>query len=254
MTLQINLAGANAANPIGLSPAVTQNLRGIWRFGNTAALTQKNRWRGAAEVAALVGSPTINSTYAAMQSGSNYLQTNILETDAFTLYAVWRSGAAFAAAATRPALGGNHGQSAGQAYGSATFGVTWYVSGTTGLPQATVGAGTSFDNAGVPAQSTVSLSVANASLWRFMAFRQSADGSKVLKDLTAGTSIVGTGTYTRLKNTSNTIRGGSMVSTVASGALDMAFYAIHDAALTDAQDALVYAQEKYRLGLLGITI
>ncbi len=265
MVLALNVSvpdeSVYAAGALGLVLNVTRGLRGVWYPGVTAAKSIANRYSTGAGDASVVGSPTYASTYATLTSGTNYLQTPVAETGSFTAMLVVRSGAAFAAAGTRPVFLGNN----------ADGGIALYVSATSGSPQATLtlsaryttaaatdGAGGTpyIDATATPlTEAVTSIAVTDMSAWHLICVRVTAGTGRSINDLTRGVSGNTSLTSTRLLGKSiPNLRLGNGGRSDYLGTQDMAAAVLANVAWTDAEMNSVAAQIRSFMAGRGITI
>lgn len=233
MTTLITVDGVDAsANSIGFAPPVSSGLVGWFHLGGTAAESVRNRaYGGAAGVS--VGPPTFSAGYASSTGNTQRISTTLHDTAAITLLVVAKSNAAFNSITTRPTIIGTYASEAGGIAGAAIQ----VLSTPSVAPAATVAITASRDSAGLPIQTPASVAVANFSNWTFLAgVVQSgavADGRKIY-DKTNGTSGVATPATARLPNVASFITLMNMTSLVQ-GAVDVAWGAIYNRALTEAE-------------------
>jgi len=261
MTTRITIAGADfSANAVGFIPPVADGLAGWFYLGDTIAETQRDR-AGIAD-GVLVGSPTINAGYVSFNgySSGQRMQTSIVETANITLLTVARSSDAFSSGATKPMFVTNYGADPG--HSNLLIGASIYVDGGT-PPAALVRLGGGQDNNGtVQGQVNTVLTTADATIWNFYAGSLAATSSdtaatgnarKLYNSTTAQTGT--SSNYPRVPHTVNTFRVGAAYNANFSGFCDIAFAAIYNRVLSDAEVETIYQAVKTRLaGKHSITI
>lgn len=257
----ITIAGADfSANSVGFIAPVSSGLRGWFYLGGTVAETQQDR-AGIAN-ATLAGSPTLHDGYVSFggYGTGQWLQTAIAETSEITLLCVAKTSAALAADATRPMFVGNYGADAGN--GGVTIGAAIYISAGT-PPQGTVRlAGGQNNNGTKQGNISATFSTTDVTVWQFYAGRmEQTDAStsaannarKLFNKTTAQTGT--TNAYPRVPHSINLLRGGSGSSSQFGGSCDLAFMAVYNRVLTDAEVETIYQAVKTRLaGKHSITI
>lgn len=248
MTSIVIKGGADfSANAVGFRAPVSSGLVG-WLFiggrdGDTSAQKIARSTRNMAfndYTAVVVGSPTISTGYATL-TAANYIQTDIPETESFTLLAVMRNPDTLANAAHNPAIINTAGPNT-LAEGR---GIYFVMDSGTSAPPGRLRTYVSYGTAGSGTTTTGIVSPTDlASQFEFVyATADDAAGAYTLGSRTEG--VNGSGSFTagaRLLNAAgNPFRIGAAYSTsVAAGSVDLAFAAIYDRSLSPTEIGTVY--------------
>jgi len=203
----------------------------------------------------ILGSPTVNSTYSAFSAGTSYIDSGAADTAAVSVLVACKTPETGISAPIRPSYLGN--QSSGQASlddsARLSTGIQLYALSSTQMVWSTcriTGPGT-----GSTAVTTSNwiLSVPDVSSWAFYSAR-SDDTRQNLKDITRGlakTDAVLSG-RTRLRSPGNYRVGSAANSNEGVG--HIAFWAVFNRYITDAEETTIYTAAKTYLATKSITI
>lgn len=229
----------NAVTRVG---PVMNNMTGWFMLGLDATQTVKNLAPGGSD-ATIVGTPVIRQSYATL-GGSSYLQTNISETNAYTVLAVAR---------LRDGVTSPHGGTilACDTLDAASSGGATKLGALLAILQdsATVltGSVTNRGQYGVPSSQTIAqgvptLAITDTSQWRLVAATVSAT-TLLIEDLTAGTSasLPGSVNGFRMPNTSTPFRIGVDNGPNFNCAIDISEVVIYGRALATAEKASMHS-------------
>lgn len=253
MTTRITIAGADfSANAVGFIPPVADGLLGWFYLGGTIAETQRDR-AGIAD-GVLAGNPTISAGYVTFSgySSGQRMQTSIVETANITLLTVARSSDAFAAGATKPMFLSNYGADPGNS--NLLIGASLYVEGGTPPAMLVRMGGGQNNNGTIQGQVNTNITTADGTGWNFYAGSMAATSSNTaatgnarkLYNSTTDQSHT-TSNYPRVPHTVNTFRVGAAYNANFSGFCDVAFAAIYNRVLSDAEVETIYQAVKARL-------
>lgn len=247
MTTIFAIAGIDgAANSIGFAPPVSDGLVGWFHIGGTSAASIRNRAENGAD-AVVAGSPVFSTGYGTFDGPTNRLDTTILDTTAITYLAVAKSSQNFAVSTQRPMIVGAYGAIGAQFWGSCLI-----VTGTpSAAPAATIAVhGGRDDGASGSLIYSASLTVADFSAWTFLAGSTKAEaavGGRKIYDKTNGTSATATPATARVAHPSRTVQLGAASSGLIDGTADVAWAAIYNRELSEAEIDKIYAFVKRRL-------
>jgi hypothetical protein len=214
-------------------PVVPNGLVGLWLFGQTMEKSRRNHADNGVD-ALVVGEPVLTDRYMSFKGGSDYLITDVRETNSLTLIAVARTSEPLTTNAARPHLISN--------FLGSTGGASLSVTGTpSAAPQAYVSSSTYRDVNGVPTSGGSTVTVEAINTWRFLAGVHSPTMSSVY-DLSAGVEDVDARTGTRILKPNVPFRIGSSEGTQFLGACDIAFAMIYNRALAKIELEALRAQ------------
>jgi hypothetical protein len=246
MTTIITVTGVDAAdNSIGFAPPVSSGLVGWFHIGTDATSSIRNRASGGS-AASVAGSPTFSSGYGSFSSTANRIDTANADTAATTLLVVARSSDDFSVSTERPLLLGAY-----NAIGSDFYGSGIMVTGTpSSAPAATVVFRAGRDVASVSTMASASITVSDLSEWTFLAGgcpAAAAATGRVIYDKTNGTSNVASVATDRIVHPSRTHQIGAASSSLVQGGSDVAWAAIYNRLLSEAEIDKIYIFVKRRL-------
>jgi hypothetical protein len=228
--MRLTLPGVDGrANAIGFRPPVSAGLTGWWWLGNTKPATEKDH--AYIGDGTLAGAPTIEEGYVSFggYSTSQYLQTEVAETNEFSIMCVVRTEDALASGATLMSWWSSDPGYSGQVTGSLL-----YYSGSTGAPVGRIRGALSFVSGGTTSSDIdATLVVPDVGEWTFLAytFNDTSNVSTVY-DKTNGLTGTDTNTGTRAPHTTNRLRLGMGHNNNFTGSLDMAWAASYSTPLT----------------------
>lgn len=255
MGLQIIARDVSAPWYAKTIPPVSRGLQGWFEFNTDAARFGINKAIDK-DNALIVGSPIAYATHGRFKGLSNYIQTQIPETEQLTIVVVGKAANAVPAGASgtgdagTPFYAGNHrGISASPAYPSATpYGAALYHI----LPDA-LGGGSSKDNgSGAASNYTISLSGETPTNWAIRTLRVGATGTDSVVNSTRNAQADRLQATARILS-ANRMRVGSGTTGFAAE-VDIAMVAFYDVALTDSELALVAGRMRLKMAALGITV
>lgn len=232
-------------------PPVTRGLVGWWNFDTDVSRFPFNRAIDGVS-AAMVGTPLLGVGFGTFTSMSNYLQTEISETDEMTIISLCRSnsvipgGASSGGDATTPAFVTNYiGPVVTSGYTGNALGVGLFATS----PSVLSGFACRDNGSGVATLAGAGLNdtVAN---WGFRGVRITSSLTTTF-NRTVGTQNNSTVTNRRIRN-SQKLRIGS-TTTAFAGKADISAVAIFNVALTDEEIDKVVAMMRVRSARLGIS-
>lgn len=235
-------------------PPVPRGLEGWFTFDTDASRFSRNRAIGKAD-AKIVGTPVAFAGYGRFKGLTNFIQTEIGETDEQTLIVVGRAvspipeGSSTVGDANTPFYLGNYrGSSITPGVSGVSYGTSLYH-----VAPATLTGGASRNNGSNAATSSVrSLSGEVPTDWAIRVLRAKSGALLDVRNVTKGTSVAGTDSQARVL-TDAKFRIGS--GTQAFGAeVDISFAGIHSVFLTDAELAAQVTVIRTRMARLGITV
>lgn len=246
MGTRIIMPGADFENSaIGFLPFVSTGLLGWWFLNGSIGKARRNLLLGGAD-ASVVGNPTITENYMSFLSGSNYLLTDVRETENLTILCVARSTASFVDNPNRPHLVSNYLASNSGAYIA--------VGGSpSGAPSASISSATFRDISGTINSGGSTVNVADFTKWKFLAGVHTSAQS-AMYSLTDNFEDIDPKGGTRILKPNVPFRIGSSEGTQFRGSSDIAFVAIYNRALQKNELETLYAQVQAYLGPKGITI
>jgi len=232
--MRLTLPGVDGrANAIGFRPPVSAGLTGWWWLGNSKAATEKDH--AYIGNGTLAGAPTIEEGYVSFGgwSSGQHLQTEVAETNDFTLMCVVRTDDALTSGATLMSWWSSDAGQSGQVSGSLLY---W--SGSTGR----IRGARSFISGGTTSTDIdATLVIPDVGDWSFLAFTvNSAANLATVEDKTSGLSGSDTNSGTRAPHTVNRLRLGRGHNDNFPGTLDMAWAASYNTALTTQNKADTY--------------
>lgn len=230
-------------------PSVLPGLQGWWNIGIDSARSRKN-WAPDKPAATMLGSPVYYSGgYAQFSAQASFMQTDIIETNDYTVMVVARMPNAQAITTQRPALVGNYqGPAIADPLVTSQGVLLWKFDANERMRNQ------AFRRDGGGATNIGSSNNLNTDLDTFQCYLATVNGlvSKVV-NLTTGDQSSFTHSLPRYP-ASTKIRFGSAYSST-SGETDMAQAAWWSRALTDEEIATAYNQMKaYQLGRFGRAI
>lgn len=228
-------------------PPITAGLEGYFTFDTDASRFGFNRVTGKPG-ATIIGSPQAFATHGRFTSLSNFLQTDISETDSMTIICLGKAvDVPGSTIETSPCYASNFsGPSITPGFSGTTLGVSLYHGGPTLLH----GTGCRSNGSGGTVTGGSTLATDAPTVWGIRAVRvEAAVGSKVF-NLTSGLSASLAYTGTRLLNARKMRIGGAHVQFAAQA--DISAIAIFSVALTDGQIATFSDWMRIRSGRLGI--
>jgi hypothetical protein len=245
-----------SANNMGFAPAVARGMLGMWEFGmlnsgDTTAAARSLVSLYGLQPLGTVGAPVMSVGYASFISETNYFTSSMADQTTLSFWAVSRVvSASFPAnSQANPVIscyGIDTSSGSAQAFGSTLN----YTAGTGAFPDAGFRGSKGYNNGTTVAQNQGAIAdVPLCTNWKFLACAiNGAEGTPLLNkmwNMTDGTSITYTPGGTPQNNTQQTIRFGSAASTSNMlGSTDIAMCGVHNAGLTSAEIAKIYAQVK----------
>lgn len=229
-------------------PPITTGLEGYFTFDTDASRFGFNRVTGKTG-ATIIGSPQAFSTHGRFTSLSNFIQTDIAETDNMTIICLGKAvdvpGSTIEAS---PCYASNfNGPSITPGFSGTTTGVSLYHNGPTNLN----GTGCRSNGSGGTVTGGSTITTDTPTAWGIRAVRvEAAVGSKVF-NLTTGLSATLAYTNTRLLNSRKMRIGGAHTQFAAQA--DISAIALFSVALTDAQIATFAEWMRIRASRLGIS-
>lgn len=231
---------------IGIVPAAPEDIAGFFLFDGDVKKAARNLV-DIDSVSRVVGSPGDMGGYMHFKGMSDYIQTDVPETDAMSFMVVARTTENGAAPATQPMYVSNFGSPSAVA-GVATFGVSMFVSGASAIAQTR----TRFTDEGTTTSSGTTLSSnANAS-WACYCSRLRPSRVEI-RNLTSGQASGNPLDFPRVLSTGK-MRIGSSFKTEYMGASDIAAVLIWNEYISDAAYEAQYLQLQEIMAVSGITI
>jgi hypothetical protein len=190
--------------------------------------------------ASIIGAPAVNTGYASLVNQVNYIDTPVLDQEFFTYLAVVRVNSNAIIAHIVSTYAGGSGLDRGDGI--------FFTPGPARTLQSTV----TLNNSGtqMTVQSSAGANLAN--IWSFVVQRVSAT-QQTLNCLTTASVDADPITSPIAIIAGRKVRLGSSYQVAASGC-DMAFAAIYNRALDDAELSLIYTRVKATVALTGIVI
>ena len=230
-------------------PPITRGLEGWFTFETDANRFKRNRALGKGD-AVIVGTPAAFSGYGRFKGLSNYIQTDIAETDEQTLIVVGRAVVAIPGGGgdefTPLYVGNYRGQSVSPGVTGASYGTNLYHN----LPTTMIGAASRNNGAGGATSGPLTLTNEAPTDWGIRVLRTKSGVPSVVQNVTRGSMSIGTAIENRvLTDTKFRIGSGSQGF---AGEVDISFVAIHSVYLTDAELSAQIAVIRKRMARLGI--
>lgn len=248
MGTQIISQGSLAPWNTKILAPVMDSLEGWFDIDTDANRTAFNRASGKPN-GVIVGSPTYGATGAKFQNQVACLQTDVAQTDFFTIIMLAKSDAAIS------------GPSNGVFFASTTSGASIDPSVTSNITGISLQANTAIGLQGLASAKNAPTTATNVTAnvdqvlpntsWGFRMLRCAA-GELTTANLTGGTSTKTTFTDPRLRNVNKIRIGSSFTAASYAGLLEVSTVALYSRALSDAEAAAVVALMKNRAARLGI--
>lgn len=234
-------------------PPVTRGLEGWFTFDTDVSRFGFNRAVGKPD-ASVIGSPVAYATHGRFKGLSNYLLTQIAETNELTIIVVGKAvnaipaGASSTGDANTPFYAGNHRGEVmtpgyTTAYGSAIY---------HNKPTATTGGGNRDNGSGGSSNFSIDLTGEEPINWGIRTLRIAPDGVDSITNSTRGVKQTRTTATTRVLS-ANKMQVGSGTTGFAAE-VDISAVAFYSVALTDAELASVVSAMRKRMTRLGITV
>lgn len=256
MATNLVLTGLDgAAASIGFVPPVVTGLK-LWVWLGVDLATSCEDKSGSGFTLSAVGAPTFDPTSANFVNGTNYLLTTVPDYDDVTLLCVARCGDTLASAAHVPGFISAYGADTGRG-GTPIIGSALAQTGNSTAPSLSLQMNGGFNPSGTIVQTaSPAFAVAPITNFKFLAGMLSGAGTRKIWDQTDGTNIAASGLGTRVPNTSNKFKIGSLGhASWVGGTCDMAWAAIYNRVMSDAEVAATYAFVKsYLSAKRSITI
>lgn len=234
-------------------PPVMRGLEGWFTFDTDVSRFSLNRASGKAD-ATLVGTPTAFATHGRFQSLSNYLQTQISDSENQTIIVVGKAvnaipaGASPNGDATTPFYAGNvQGASSTPGYAN-SFGSGLFHAATSSL----TGSACRDNGSGGVTSGGVLVSSEVPTDWGIRALRTSASAPTATFNLTRGVSALGSSTAKRVLAVTKHRIGSATAN--FSAQVDISAVAFYSVALSDSEIAAVAGAMRVRMQRLGISV
>lgn len=225
-------------------PPVTRGLEGIFFLNSSREKASRNYAPGKPD-GAIVGTPTINPSYINARSQSNYVQTEVVESEEVTIFCIARTTDPGSNLPTRAAWYGTYRNQGANAAVWNPGVSAWRDNGTF---RANAGYG---DDPAAPVQRQVVISAADFSAWSLYVHRvRAADVyfTDVTRGLSGSTSAIGA----RQRSVGKFRIGGVYYEFL--GQCDVAVWQVHSVALNDQEIASIVANLRAYALKLGITV
>jgi hypothetical protein len=228
-------------------PKVSRGAEAWYTFDTDTSLFYFNRLPGKPN-GTIIGSPTATASYGVFKGLSNYINTNVYETQNVTHIAICRSTAVPVNSANGVMFVGNtSANTITPGYTGLSFGVSLF-SNSAGVSAS----GARGTEAGTSGSFTVTDSNDNPTNWAIRAVVINASGNNAYYNLTSGTSVIGNSTGPRTLNGLNFMIG-SAVSQYPE-ATNISAVAIYSVALTLDELNIVAGQMRVRANRLGLSV
>lgn len=257
MAIKIHAVGSVGPWNTAIALPVTRGLLGWWNFDDTVANLGFNKAPGGVH-GAVVGNPTVAATHVRFTAGKDYLQTALLEPEAFTIIVLGRSVyLPTPDVATHAVYASTFSGSPqdGEAYpstisGGATLVQTFAGSSVNGV---LTGYAARDDGTGTPVAAGTALNPDNAQAWGIRAMRAMTGNLTVADNLTAATRAVGSTSLRRIPNI-NSFRIGSTVTGAYAAPVDISAIGIFASYLNDAELTALAQTMRKRATRLGMSV
>ncbi len=233
-------------NAIGIVPAAPEDIAGFFLFDGDIKKAVRNLV-DIDSVSRIVGSPGDMAGYMHFKGMSDYIQTDVPETDSMSFMVVAKTSENGAAPATQPMYVSNFG-SPSAVPGVATFGVSMYVAGTAAIAQTR----TRYTDTGTTTSSGTTLSSNNNASWACY-FSRLRPSRVEIRNLTTGQASGNPLDYPRVLSTGK-IRIGSAFNPAYLGGCDIAVVLMWKDYIEDAAYQAQYLQLKEIMSGAGIAI
>lgn len=241
--------GDASALSIGFDAAVSNGLRGLWFF-NRGMESRRNLAVGGVD-AVVSGAPAVQGGYLRFTGNASYFQTDVSDSEALTIIMAGRSTDTMADPAHSPMFVSNFGSGAVGGGNAGTAGVSVYSASD---PTVIKSAASRYTDATASAVTSASRDIAaTLSAWNLIATRTRNDRTQA-DNLTTGASAANNYTTQARVVGAGKLRIGSSFSSAYTGLADVAFTAIYNRYISDAEVDAMSAQVKAALQYLGITV
>jgi hypothetical protein len=245
-----NVKSANSGSIwyVKVEPPVTRGLEGWFTLDTDASRFWFNRAPDKPD-ALIVGAPTAFAGWGRFKGTTNYLQTQVADTDEVTLIVVGKSAQPLVSGVDGTFLVGCHlGPVSTPGFTGNASGANIYLD----HPTLMKGSASRDNGSGASTPANLSGTGTPTNSWALRTLRAKTGAATIMTDHTAGLTLTGADVSKRVL-TSNRYRIGSATAGFA-GESDISFVAIHSAYLTDVEVAAQIAVVRKRMARLGISV
>jgi hypothetical protein len=234
---------------IGFEAAVANGLLGLWFF-NRGLESRRNLAIGGVD-ASVIGAPSNQGAFLRFKGGANFFQTDVSDSEAFSIIAAVKSTDTMADPAHSPMFVSNFGSGSVGGGNAGTAGASIYSASNPTIMKSTASRYADGTNTAVSSASR-DLAATLAS-WNLVAARARADRTQA-DNLTSGAAAANNYTTQARVVGAGKFRIGGSFSADWTGTADVAAVALYNRFITDSELISLTAQFRTALAHLGISV